>query len=232
MSRPRTRKVVPTQDRAFAMRLQEAIEGNPNIPEFGRGQQTWFRDRLEVSAEAVRKWFTGESRPRPAVMKKIASLLGVDEAWLSLGIAADVGPKERRVRNAVADGAVNVLAGMSQMNGGHVAFPGDKDPRAGYVDLYVILHGQQVAVHVSLAQIQDDGTARFDIPNEYEDCTTVGVIYPRPMRCQFIQLPRDLIKKHHARKGGYNTVIASKKGQDYVTGKDKWPRLTGNIEQV
>lgn len=225
MSRPRTRTEVPVRDRAFAIRLRKAIEGVPNIPEFGQGQQTWIRDRLDVSAEAVRKWFSGEARPRPAMMKKLASVLEVDEAWLSLGVAPDVGPKERKARNAVADGAVNVLAGLIQMNGGHVAFPGDKDPRSEYVDLYAIIRGANLAFHVSLANELSEGSYRFDVPKEYQDCTVVGVIQTSPLRCVFIQLTQALLDKHRIRKGGFYSVVVNKIDSEFFTGKDRWPRV-------
>lgn len=85
------------RDKAFAKRLVLACEGNPNCPtDQSRGKQKWIYDNLlsefgvRVSAEAVRKWFAGESRPRPKVVSYIARLLEVDEAWLSLGITPEL----------------------------------------------------------------------------------------------------------------------------------------------
>lgn len=76
MPRPRTRTDVVTRDAGFAHRLRKAVEGVKDIPDFGQGQQqTWLRERLGVSAEAVRKWFSGEARPRPPMMKQLAALL-------------------------------------------------------------------------------------------------------------------------------------------------------------
>ena len=104
------------RDKAFAKRLEIACEGHPHCPtDQYRGKQKWLYEGLDsefgvkVSAEAVRKWFSGESRPRPKVMSFIARLLEVDEAWLSLGITPDLTPREQKQRNAVADGAVNLV---------------------------------------------------------------------------------------------------------------------------
>lgn len=231
MARPRTRTDAPVRDKAFSNRLQKAIEGVPTIPEFGHGQQTWLRNQVGVSAEAVRKWFSGEARPRPAIMRKLAEVLEVDEAWLSLGIAPEVTPKQRRARNAVADGAVNVLAGYIQMSGGHVAFPGDKDPRGNYVDLYAIIRGAQLAVHVTLAQEMSAGVLKFSIPKEYADCTLIGAVQTGPMRCVFLQLTQALVEKHKVRRGGYYEVIVNKAGSDYTSGPDRWPRVTNFHER-
>ena len=231
MSRPRTRTAVPVRDKAFAGRLKKAVEGVPNIPEFGHGQQTWLCTRMDVSPEAVRKWFSGEARPRPVMMKRLADVLEVDEAWLSLGVAPDVGPKERKVRNAIADGAVNVLAGLIQMSGGHVAFPSKNDPRVEYVDLYAIVRGAQLAMHISLAQEVSDNVFRFDVPREYQDCTVVGIVQHSPVRCDFIQLTQTLIDKHRIRKGGYYSIAMSKLDGEYVTGQDRWPRIKSFTER-
>ena len=56
---------VVADHRDFARRLKQACDGNPLVPEYGKGQQVWFADRMELSQEAVRRWFEGESRPRP-----------------------------------------------------------------------------------------------------------------------------------------------------------------------
>lgn len=224
MPRPRTRTTTITRDAGFAHRLRKAIEGVETIPEFGQGQQTWLRDRLGVSAEAVRKWLSGEARPRPTMMKRIAELLDADEAWLSLGIAPDVEPKERRARKATAEGAVNILVGLSQLNGCAVAFPQLGDPRAAYVDFYVIDRGIQYAVHVSLAQETDDGKYRFTLPTEHPDCHVIGAIQRAPMRVDYIVLKPEQVAKHASRRGGFYTLHVERTNSEYATNGEKWPR--------
>ena len=212
-------------DRGFAKRLNTACDGHPHIPPYGYGRQTWVKEKLDVSHEAVRKWFTGESRPRPAKMKDLSRALEVDEAWLALGIAPDMQPVERRARNAAAEGAVNAAIGLVQMNGGHCAFPDDKDPRAAYVDFYSIIRGHQLAFHISLAQQVSEGQYKFILPREFDQCTVLGLVHAFPLRVHVIRMTFDLIERHKVRRGGYFEVTVSKRDSEYFTGEDVWPRL-------
>lgn len=225
MARPRHNLNAIIRDAEFARRLNAACEDHPSIPDFGHGQQTFLHKSLGVSPEAVRKWCSGESRPRPKMMTRLAKLLGVDEAWLSLGIKPDGDPKERKARNAMADGAVNLVAGFIQMNGGHPAFPNDGDPRSEYVDLYTIIRGKQYAIHVALGREMGDGSYRFTLPLQYTDCTIIGVVPTGPMRCAFIHMATDLITTHKRRKGGYAEVDVERDGTNYVSGDDRWDRI-------
>lgn len=213
------------RDKAFARRLHQAAEDRPDVPPFGLGRQTWIKERMGVSHEAVRKWLTGESRPRPATMKKLAALLGVDEAWLSLGVSPDLQPKEREARNALADGAVNVFTGLVQMNGGHVAFPGPDDPRGDYVDLYAIIRGAQYSVHVTPGEGTSIDVFKFRVPKEYPHCSVVGVIHTSPMHCVFISMRLGLLEKLGIRRGGHFEVIVHHSDGKYTTGSDEWPIL-------
>lgn len=212
-------------DRSFAKRLNTACDGHPHIPEYGHGRQTWVKENLGVSHEAVRKWFTGEARPRPSMMRELAKALEVDEAWLSLGIAPDLEPRERRARNAIADGAVNVVMGLLQMNGGHCAVPDDKDPRAAFVDFYAILRGQQRSFHVSLASQLSEGQFKFILPKEFDQCSVIGVVHAFPTRVHELRMPFELIDKHKIRRGGYFEISVSKRQSEYFTGSDVWPRI-------
>lgn len=219
-------------DKAFAQRLNLACDGHPEIPPYGSGRQTWIKEKMDVSHEAVRKWFTGEARPRPAMMRRLKALLEVDEAWLSLGIAPEMQPKERKARNAIAEGAVNVFTGMIQINGGNVAFPDEKDPRSEYVDLYTIIRGSQFAIHVALGQRMSENVYRFSVPREYDQCTVVGAIQAFPMRMHFIAMSNDMIDRHKVRKGGYFEITVNHTGSTYTTGSDTWHRITSLTDRI
>lgn len=232
MPRPKTNLRPIIRDAAFAKRLLTACEQSDKIPDFGQGQQSFLRDELKVSAEGVRRWFSGEARPRPDKMRQLAKLLEVDEAWLSLGIAPESDPKERKARNAVADGAVNVVAGVIQMNGGHPAFPADTDPRAAYVDLYTIIRGAQYAIHVSLGQEVGPGQFRFRIPHQYAECVVIGVVQTAPVRMVLLNIKADLIDRHKTRRGGYVEVTVEKVDQDYKVGADRVPRITSFADRL
>lgn len=221
------------RDKAFAHRLETACESHKHAPS-GRGQQVWVRTALGdkgvlVSPEAVRKWFAGEARPRPKIMSKLAQVLEVDEAWLSLGLSADVEPKLREARNAMADGAVNVLAGFIQMNGGHPAFP---DAAETDEDLTAIIRGKRYIIHVAVGRIED-GEVRFVVPREHSHLTVVGVIQTGSVRCDILRLPSELIDKHGAKKKSTNIEVALRKdGTDYVSGSDRWPKITNLAERL
>lgn len=213
------------KERGFAQRLNTACDGHPQIPAYGQGRQTWIKDHLNVSHEAVRKWFVGESRPRPDKMKMLASALEVDEAWLALGIAPDLSPREKKARDATADGAVNVVVGLLQMNGANCAFPGECDKTSSYVDFYAIIRGVQMAIHVSLAKKMAASQLRFVIPKEYVDCRVVGAIHVRSNRLHMINMHHDLIDKYKVRRGGFYEIAVEARAGGYWSGEDQWPRI-------
>lgn len=220
------------RDKAFARRLHQAAEDRPDVPPFGLGRQTWIKERMGVSHEAVRKWLTGESRPRPIMMSKLAKLFGVDEAWLSLGIASEIPTKQREARNAMADGAVNAFTGLVQMNGGHCAFPGPDDPRNGYVDVYAIIRGSQFSVHVAFGEMISNGVYKFSVPKEYPNCTVVGAIHFASMRCIYLNLRQSLIDKHRFKKGSYFEITVHASGDQFTTGSDVWPIIDNLVDKI
>lgn len=78
-----------TRERAFAKRLDQALDSHPRSPE-GYGRNTWLmreltHENVTVSLEAIRKWLAGEVMPRRAKMAALAKILHVDETWLAMG---------------------------------------------------------------------------------------------------------------------------------------------------
>ncbi|HEY3815448.1 MAG TPA: hypothetical protein VGL66_19685 [Caulobacteraceae bacterium] len=205
------------RDRAFAQRLALASDGNSHVPPLNHGRLTWVKTQLDarfkesVSVETVRKWYAGEVKPRPEKVTLLAQLLEVDESWLSLGIDPELAPRDQKVRNAVAGGAVNVLAGFIQMNGGHPAFPdpGDKRAQDAHIDLYAIIRGAQYAFHVALAQETDDGF-RFTVPAQHEDTFQIGVVLLASLEIALIELTPDTIAAGK-RQGASIDVTVSRK---------------------
>ncbi|MFC5394219.1 hypothetical protein [Bosea vestrisii] len=192
------------RDKAFAKRLETAVLNNPSAPD-GHGRQKWLREQLEgrfrrkVSAEALRKWFAGEARPRPAIMTEIAVILEVDEAWLSLGITPELSLAERRHQNALVTGAVNLVAGMIQMSDGHIAFPDTTDAQ---VDLYAIIQGRQ---HSLVIRSMREGaeTVPITVPSSHERSIVMCVVQHEATAYSVLRLPSDVISKHGNQKGGY-----------------------------
>ena len=230
-----------SRDHQFSLRLRKACDDNPQIPPYNRGRQAWVRTQLaerfgvSVSNETVSKWFTGVARPRPDKVRVLAQLIEVDEAWLALGVAPDVQPRERKLRNAMADGAVNVLAGFVQMCGGHPAFPEEDGAAArggAHVDLYAIIKGAHYSFHVALGQEAGPNTYRFVIPYGYEELIVIGLVQREPLVCDFLELAHDMIEKHGVRRGGAVEVTIANGPKGYVTGRDAWPRIRTFAERL
>jgi transcriptional regulator with XRE-family HTH domain len=222
------------RDRPFALRLQEACDENPYVPAYNYGRQAWVKTQLQqrfkvsVSNETVSKWFTGVARPRPDKINLLAKLLEVDEAWLALGVAPELTPRDRKIRNAIADGAVNVVAGFIQMTGGHPAFPDDSDNRSKggpRIDLYAIIKGSHYSFHVALAQGVGAGVYKFAVPYGHEERVVIGVVQRKPLICDFLELTPSLIETHGVRRSGYIELTVVSGDDRYVTGEDSWPKI-------
>lgn len=231
-SKPAPEKAArPIRDKAFARRLNEACDGHPHVPPYNYGRLSWVRDHMQedqavdVSLETVRKWFAGEARPRPDKMSKLAALLHVDEAWLSLGITPEMAPSERRAFHENATGALNVVAGLIQLSGGHPAFPEEGDPRGKTANLYAIIKGKQIALYVTLGIEEGEGSYRFTVPANANGSVVVGVVPTNPLRCDFVRLDSEMLEKHADKKGGFSEVHVKKDGTDYVTKRDRWEKI-------
>jgi hypothetical protein len=170
----------PIRDREFARRLESACDGHAHCPAMHHGRLTWIARELksrydeDLSVESVRKWFAGESRPRPEKTGFIAELLQVDVAWLQIGVDQGLAPRDRKIRNATANGAVTMVAGFIQMDGGFPAFPDETDARAqaDSIDIYAIIRGVKYDFHVA----QTDATGAFVVPTRHENVIVLGVV--------------------------------------------------------
>lgn len=228
--RPKTPIV---RDKAFAKRLETACEGNPHCPtDLYRGKQKWVYDGLEsefgvkVSSEAVRKWFSGESRPRPKVMSYLARLLEVDEGWLSLGLTPDLTPKEQKQRNAVADGAVNLVAGMIQMGGGHIAFPED-----GSAHIFAIVAGKQVSIDVVLPFALGRDQFRLTIADRLDKKHIVAVVQVAAFSYDMLVLTPEIVRDAGERRGDFWELIVEQRGVKWKAG-DHQVRQLENVRQL
>jgi transcriptional regulator with XRE-family HTH domain len=80
----------PKKSPQFAMRLVQSCDDHATCPSLNQGRLGWLRKRLAddglfVSAETIRKWLSGEGRPRLDKVEKIAKALEVDPQWLYMG---------------------------------------------------------------------------------------------------------------------------------------------------
>lgn len=195
------------RDPEFAKRLTQACDALSLIPPKHSGRQSWIQREMtkageEISSETVRKWFQGEAKPRPDKVAKLAQILQVDVSWLSLGVNAAVEPRQRTVRNAMADGAVNVVAGLIQMDGGHPAFP-----EAGEtpVDLHAIIKGAKYDLHVSLG-VADGKSARFPVPQRYSEVVVLGLLR-RGLSLDIVEITAEMIEAGRRVSGGIEVTV-------------------------
>lgn len=122
---------------SFNKRLKEACESNTDIPSYGAGRQSIIAKKMGVSSEAVRKWFSGESTPRPQAMKALAKILGVDHVWLALGTDYKQTQSLKEVAK-ISDTAMFAFCGMAMENG--YSFAVNDDNTIG-ADLILVKQG-------------------------------------------------------------------------------------------
>lgn len=193
----------------FAERFQLACEGNPHVPPQHYGRLGWIVKQLEerhgikTSAETIRRWSSGEARPRNSKMKALAELLQVDAAWLSMGNEVVDTPKARKLRDAEQDGAVNIVAGAIRMCGGSPAFPAASDKKAteDLIDLFAIIKGAQYAIHVTTAATSGDSLT-FAIPAKAKNAVVIAVVMSEGMNFSFFEMPWDQIEEVGQLKSG------------------------------
>ena len=210
---------------SFSQRLSQACDDSQIVPEYGKGRQVAIAKRLEVTQEAVRKWFAGEAIPRPEKMRELSEYLEVDVPWLALGIKPEIDRNDRRRLRGALEGAVHLVAGLIMMEGGHCAFPSEKDPNGTRVDIYAIMRGTQMAIHVSLGREVSEGRYTFKIPREHRDIRCIGVVAVGPGRVHFLELELELLDKHKTRVSGDYSVQVNRTDNQYVIGSSRWPRF-------
>lgn len=210
------RKIKETPERVirdpeFAKRLNSACDASGHCPPLHKGRLTWVQVELkrhfkeEVSVETVRKWFAGEAKPRPEKVAMLAELLQVDISWLSLGVDKGMAPRELKARGREIDGAVNIVAGLIEMDGGHAAFASDSDQKRG-VDLHAIIKGAKYDFHVT---VQEDGVYR--VPAQRDSVVVLGVD-KQGFGVGVVEIPEDLIARYGNNRGGVVELKATLKG--------------------
>lgn len=188
--------------RDFGKRLTQAADNHPHTPLPNYGRLGWVKEQLDLlgqptTIESVRRWFAGESRPRDTTLKKLAEIFQVDDAWLTIGYAPELTPKEKVVRSREASGAVNVLAGVIQMEGGHPAFPDDGDAD---VDLHAIIRGAKYEFKVVLSR--KDAPFKFVVPSDTAGCIVIGIVPRENHGFDFYEIEPEVLATGKNR-GGY-----------------------------
>lgn len=174
--------------RAFAKRLQTACDNNVNVPPYGKGQQTWLAKRVGISQEAVRRWFYGESRPRPHLLTQLAALLEVDESWLALGITDAPKSSELRVYRDQAEGAAYICFGLFKAAGYECAFADGGDP----FDFHAIKRGRHFCISTALARSKSKNILTTRASN-FDKATHLCVVMSQPGVFEVFHLPWSVV---------------------------------------
>ena len=199
------------RDPEFAKRIESACDANGLCPPLHKGRLTWVQAELkrhfkeEVSVETVRKWFAGEAKPRPEKVAMLAQLLQVDVSWLSLGVDKGMAPRELKARGREIDGAVNIVAGLIEMDGGHAAFASESEQKRG-IDIHAIIKGAKYDIHVT---VQED--AMYRVPPKRDGVLVLGVL-KTGMTLTVVEISDEVIEKAGNHRGGMIELRASAKG--------------------
>lgn len=208
----------------FAKRLQLACEQCDACPtEQPRGKQKWLYEALDkqfgtkVSPEATRKWFAGESAPRQPTIRQIAKILNVDFAWLAVGTKPDMTEQEKRQHNLKVSGAVNVVAGIIQSNGGSVSFAGGERD-----ELTAIIEGGLYVIEIRSPIIEDAEEGTYRITPKINTNTLLCVIPGIPLgRMTILHIPSDVVREQGENRGGYWEVEIRNDGKNYLIGNTR-----------
>lgn len=219
------------RDPDFAARLERACIDHPHCPtDLYRGKQKWLREELSAldqsfsaSPEAIRKWFAGESRPRPKTMKAVAKVLHVDEAWLSLGIMPEMTQAEKKKRSRTAEGGALLLAGLIQISGGNSTFPSPGDFERE--DLLAIIDGEAIEIDAPLARTLQAGVHLFTIKRGFEQRTVVGVL-PSGFGARLALINKKMILSYGVRRGDFIELEVSEQGGKLLVQHTQLPEIT------
>jgi hypothetical protein len=167
----------PSRYEDFAKRLNSCADVSPDVPQLGAGRLTFVREKLasigvQVTLEAVRRWFSGQAMPRRQYAELLAEVLRADAQWLLEGQGTPHRERQRE-RNALAGGAVNLVAGLIQLDGGVIAFPDENEP---FVDVHAIISGRHFPIRVVVADDHEDWGVGFALPGAPSGAIYVGVV--------------------------------------------------------
>ncbi|WP_281686677.1 helix-turn-helix transcriptional regulator [Pseudomonas citronellolis] len=181
----------------FKDRFVLACDRASHVPPKFAGRGVDIAKAVDVSQEAVRRWFEGSAMPRPKTMKKLAAYLGCDDAWLALGVEPPVATVEEKISRVINEsGAIQLVAGLIMLDGHECAFPAAGIKQANGVDLYAISRGTQFALNVALARAVEPGKYEVTIPTGYIGVKCVAVFYRALDDNDVVVLPHDVIGKH------------------------------------
>lgn len=187
---------------SFKDRLNEACNKSSSIPEYGKGRQVTIAKMMGVSQEAVRKWLSGEARPRANSVKKLAKILDVEYIWLTLGSDQDAVSSYREASER-QDAGLYAFVSYIVNAGGSVAFNKDSSDTS---DLMVIQNGVMTKYSVTSANSYEGGGQQFVLKSQTLGVQTVCAVKHDSfdVAYEFVHVPFEIAAEH------------AKSGKDYI----------------
>ncbi|MCB1865159.1 MAG: helix-turn-helix transcriptional regulator [Chromatiales bacterium] len=211
--------------REFVARLVLACDESQTIPPKDQGRQQYICERLQVAPEAVSKWFNAKSMPRPLLMQKLASLLGVDHTWLHYGIKPELDRRERQIHAKGLEGAVHLVWGLIALAGGHCGTLSEKDPRRDYVDFVAMVKGVSYPMRVTLAREIAPDVYEATVAKEFRELRNVLVVQIADGKFHFLDLPSDLVEAKKELKEGNFALRIKRDSKRYTVDGELIPRI-------
>jgi transcriptional regulator with XRE-family HTH domain len=191
----------------FSKRLTLAADRSDGVPRINGGRFSHIMRQMKiqghpVSRETIRKWFSGEARPRADKMPALATVLKVDEAWLAVGKSPSSLPAVSKALEVHNEAGVNLVMGIMGLAGATCALPDSNDPLSDSVHFYAILNGRQKRVFVTVGQRTKDNV-RFHGPGNFDGICTIAVVQTDFSRFSLFEITPKEISKNARSRGGY-----------------------------
>jgi len=192
----------------FKDRLIRACNANTIVPPYGGGRQSFIARQLNVSQEATRKWFSGESKPRAAMMKKLSALLGVEHVWLALGTDESETNSFRQVAK-IQDAGIYAFTSYLIANGWSVAFTTDVGDMSHITTTY---NGVVTKFMVTSGVLSNERTVELEPVTVARGCRLIAAVEnSRPKNWGF-----DFVDMTDVEPGDIKMVL-TKKNDDVYT---------------
>lgn len=231
----------------FAKRLERAMDLiSADLPPKFKGRNEELARRMNekfgvpVTPETVSKWTKGTAYPRVERMAALASILGVDLAWLQMGTggpdpvarsASSVVQTTGNVRKTAPRGQVSrnttakfLALSMAEISGARIL----DVPDVGDVHFTVAVGGGAVlAIHAVLGERVTNGW-RVTVPRSADTTYVMGILPKTPTAFTAVELFWDDLERVGTVDGDNLVVEIS---EDLKTGDVIWTQIEGFVRR-
>lgn len=232
----------------FARRLEMAMDAiRADLPPKFKGRNEELARRINekfgvpVTPETVSKWTKGTAYPRVERMAALASILGVDLAWLQMG-AGGTNPVPRSASSSLSAELTNRIStkrgqqpvrrstarqlalSMAEISGARIL----DVPDVGDVHFTVAVGGGAVlAIHAVLGE-RVAGGWRVKVPRSADTTYVMGILPKSPTAFTAVELFWDDLERVGTVDGD-NLVVEI--GEDLKTGDVTWTQIEGFVRR-